>query len=260
MNQLAGRCGLASRYSSITHPAIANDVGALTGDPHGLVHNSCAPCTTTAASLLSQVQSWRAFVGGMPTPCRKLAAPRSGYSRLSNPPTYLDGPRVPAVRPAARHDLQGSLQRMLAANTLPAFSLVVPDGCADTSFNKHCGGTLKRARVRRPRRPVAAQLDAARSRSSPAYQSGSTVIFVTWNQAVPAKPLGAGCTAPNALPEACQVPLLVISPYVKSRHERAAPLQPLQPAQGDREAARGAPLLGHAGDVRAGNLVGAFGL
>ena len=259
INQLAGQCGLASRYSSITHPAIANDVGALAGDPHGLVHNACAPCTTTAASLLSQVHSWRAFVGGMPGPCRKLAAPASGYSRLSNPPSYF------TVRGCRRFDLplgtttKGSLQRTLAANALPAFSLIVPDGCADTSFNKHCGGTPKRAAfVARGDLWLRSWLRAITS--STAYQSGSTVIFVTWNQAVPAKPLGAGCTAPNALPEACHVPLLVISPYVKAgmnvptRFSHYSLLKATEKLLGARS------LLGHAGDARAGDLVGAFGL
>lgn len=258
INQLAGQCGLASAYSSITHPAIANDVGALAGDPHGLVHNTCAPCTTTAPSLLSQVPSWRAFVGGMPAPCRKLAAPKSSYSRLSNPPTYL------TVRGCPRFDLplgstaSGSLQRMLAENTLPAFSLIVPDGCHNTSFDKHCGGQIKRAAflargdfwLRDWMRAIT---------SSIAYRSGSTVIFVTWNQGVPAKPLGAACTGP-ALPVTCHVPLLVISPYVKAgldvptRFSHYSLLKATEKLLGARS------LLGHAGDARAGNLAGAFGL
>jgi hypothetical protein len=255
INELAGRCGLATRYTSITHPAIANDVGALAGDPHGLVHNSCAPCTTTAASLLSQVPSWRAFVGGMPTPCRKLAG--SAYSRLSNPPTYL------TVRGCPRLDLplgtpaKGSLQRMLAANTLPAFSLVVPDACHDTSFNKHCGGPVKRATfVARGDLWLRSWIGAITK--TPAYRSGSTVIFVTWNQAVPAKPLGSPCTSPG-LHSACQVPLLVISPYVKSRTV-ALRFSHYSLLKATEQLLGAHSLLGHAGDARAGNLAGAFGL
>jgi phosphatidylinositol-3-phosphatase len=258
INQLAGQCGLASRYSSITHPAIANDVGALAGDPHRLVHNACSPCTTSAASLLSQVHSWRAFVGGMPGPCRKLAAPRNGYSRLSNPPTYF------TVRGCRRFDVplgspaNGNLQRTLAANVLPAFSLVVPDSCEDTGFDKHCGGTAKRAAfVARGDLWLRGWMRAITS--SVAYRSGSTVIFVTWNQAVPAKALGEACTAP-ALPAACHVPLLVISPYVRTgmnvptRFSHYSLLKATEKLLGARS------LLGHAGDARAGDLVGAFGL
>jgi phosphatidylinositol-3-phosphatase len=255
INQLAARCGLATRYSSITHPAIANDVGVLTGDPHGLVHNSCSPCTTTAASLLSQVPSWRAFVGGMPTPCRKLSG--ATYSRLSNPPSYLTLRGCPRLDVPLGTPTNGSLQRMLAANTLPAFSLVVPDGCHDTSFNKHCGGPVKRAAfVARGDLWLHSWIDAITK--APAYRSGSTVIFVTWNQAVPAKPLGAACTAP-ALTPVCQVPLLVISPYVKSkvvalRFSHYSLLKATEKLLGAHT------LLGHAGDARAGNLAGAFGL
>ena len=87
--------------------------------------------------------------------------------------------------------------------------------------------------------------------SSPAYRSGSTVIFVTWNQAVPAKALGQACTAP-ALPAACHVPLLVISPYVRTgmnvptRFSHYSLLKATEKLLGARS------LLGHAGDARAG--------
>jgi hypothetical protein len=258
INQLAGECGLATRYSTITHPAIANDVAALTGDPHGLVHNACAPCTTTAPSLLSQVPSWRAFIGGMPAPCSKLAAPKSGYSRLSNPPSYL------TVRGCPRFDLPlgspatGSLQRMQAANTLPAFSLIVPDGCHDTSFDKHCGGQVKRSTFL-ARGDIWLRGWIHAITTSRSYLTGSTVIFITWNQAVPAKQLGAPCTAP-ALVESCHVPLIVISPYVKAGLNVTARLSHYSLLKATEKLLGARSLLGHAGDARAGNLVGAFGL
>jgi phosphatidylinositol-3-phosphatase len=259
MNQVASQCGLATGYSSITHPAIANDVGVLAGDPHGLVHNACAPCTTTASSLLSQVKSWRAFIGGMPTPCRKDDAGLKAYSRLSNPPTYL------TARGCQRFDLplgtlkSGSLQRMTAENTLPAFSLIVPDSCHDTGFDKRCAGPHKRSVfVARADGWLRAWVGALTS--SVAYRSGSMVIFVTWNQATPAKALGEGCTDPAALPADCHVPLIVISPYVPAGRSVSTRFSHYSLLKAT-ERLLGAPhLLGHAGDRRAGNLVGAFGL
>ncbi len=258
VNELAGECGLASAYSSITHPAIANDVGALTGDPHGLVHNACAPCTTTAPSLLGQVPSWRAFVGGMPTPCRKLDAGLRAYSRLANPPTYL------TARGCQRFDLplgtihSGSLQRMLAANTMPAFSMIMPDSCHDTGFDKHCGGTAKRG-VYIARGDLWLRGWIGALTSSLAYKNGSMVIFVTWNQGTPAKDLGQACTAP-ALAADCHVPLLVVSPYVKHGLTVGARFSHYSLLKATEKLLGAHSLLGHAADPGAGNLAGAFGL
>ena len=256
INQLAGQCGLATAYSTITHPAIANDVGALAGDPHGLVHNACSPCIAPGASLLTQVPSWRAFIGGMPTPCRKFAA--TGYSRLSNPPTYL------TVRGCPRNDLplgtptSGRLTQLLTANTLPAFTMIVPDGCHDTGFDKHCGGVKKRGAFiargdtwLRTWIPVLA--------SSLAYRSGSTVIFITWNQGTPAKPLHIACT--TGVPKnACRVPLLVISPYVKAGINVTTRLSHYSLLRATEKLLGINTQLGNAGRPAAGNLVQAFGL
>lgn len=256
-NSLAAQCGSATRYSSITHPAIANDVGALAGDPHGLVHNACAPCTTSARSLLSEV-SWRAFVGGMPTPCRRLDAGLKAYSRLNNPPTYFD------ARACRRYDLplgtltSGSLHRMLAANTMPAFALVAPDNCHNSGFDKHCGAAKRSVFVARADVWLRGWIGALTS--SVAYRSGSMVIFVTWNQATPAKALGEGCTNPAALPSDCHVPLLVISPHVPRRRQVSTRFSHYSLLRATEQLLHAHHLLGHSADKRAGDLVKAFGL
>jgi phosphatidylinositol-3-phosphatase len=260
INQLAGQCGIATNYTTITHPAIANDVGALAGDPHGLVHNACAPCTTTAASLLSQVPSWRAFIGGMPTPCSKLAASKSGYSRLSNPPTYL------TVRGCPRFDLPlgtatgGGLAQLLAKNSLPAFTMIVPDACHDTGFDKHCGGAVKRG-VFIARGDLWLRKWMHTLTSSLAYRSGSTVIFITWNQGTPATPLHVACpTASIRTPGACQVPLLVVSPYVRGSTTVTARLSHYSLLRATEKLLGARTQLGNAGVASAGDLVRAFGL
>jgi phosphatidylinositol-3-phosphatase len=256
VNQLAGQCGLATAYSTITHPAIANDVAALAGDPHGLVHNACSPCIAPGASLLTQAPSWGAFIGGMPTPCRKFAA--KGYSRLSNPPTYL------TVRGCPRNDLalgtptSGRLAQRLSANTLPAFTMIVPDACHDTGFDKHCGGTTKRG-VFIARGDLWLRGWMHTLTSSLAYRSGSTVIFVTWNQGTPAKPLHIACT--TGVPKnACRVPLLVISPYVKAGINVTTRLSHYSLLRATEKLLGINTQLGNAGRPAAGNLVQAFGL
>lgn len=258
MNQLAEACGLAPAYTAITHPAIANDVGVLAGDPHGLVHNSCGTaCTTTAPSLLSQVSSWRAFIGGMPGACRKLAAPRTNYSRLSNPPTYVSAPGCAKFDLPLGTPKQGPLQRAIARNALPAFTLIVPDGCHDTGFDKHCGGKLKRAAFL-ARADLWLQGWISALTNSPAYRSGSTVIFLTWNQGAPAKPLHIDCTAGRAR-GTCQVPLLIVSPYVRPGSQTATRLSHYS-LLGATERLLGVPLLDHAAGASGVTLLRAFGL
>ncbi len=257
MNELAQDCGLATRYTTITHPAIANDVGVLAGDPHGLVHNACdTACTTTAPTLLSQVR-WRAFIGGMPGPCRKLEATRAHYSRLSNPPTYV------TPRGCGKFDLPlgtpvgGPLQRIVARNTLPAFTLIVPDGCHDSGFSKGCPGKHKRsAFLLTADGWLETWIDALTK--SPAYRSGSTVIFVTWNQGAPAKPLRIDCPA-RAAAGSCQVPLIVVSPFVKPGTRVSARLSHYS-LLGATERMLGVPRLGRAAGPSGQTLLRAFGL
>jgi hypothetical protein len=256
INQLAGQCGLATAYSTITHPAIANDVGVLAGDPHGLVHNACTPCTVPGASLLTQVPSWRAFIGGMPTPCRKFAA--TGYSRLSNPPSYLSSPGCPRFDLPLGTPTSGRLARLLTANTMPAFTMIVPDGCHDTGFDKHCGGVKKRgAFIARGDTWLRTWIPVLTS--SLAYQSGSTVIFITWNQGTPAKPLHVACTTGTPR-NACRVPLLVISPYVRAGINVATRFSHYSLLRATEKLLGIHTQLGNAGRPAAGSLVQAFGL
>ena len=255
VNQLAGQCGLATAYSTITHPAIANDVGVLAGDPHGLVHNACSPCIAPGASLLTQVPSWRAFIGGMPTPCRKLAA--KGYSRLSNPPTYLTAPGCPRNDLPLGTETSGRLAQLLTANTLPAFTMIVPDACHDTGFDKQCGATKRGVFIARGDLWLRGWMHTLTS--SLAYRSGSTVIFVTWNQGTPAKPLHIACT--TGVPRnACRVPLLVISPYVKAGINVTTRLSHYSLLRATEKLLGIKSQLGNAGRPAAGDLVQAFGL
>jgi hypothetical protein len=258
INQLAQACGLATRYTAITHPAIANDVGVLAGDTHGLVHNSCGTaCTTTAPSLLSQVRSWRAFIGGMPGACRKLEAVQADYSRLSNPPTYVTPPRCAKFDLPLGTPKQGPLERVIAQNALPAFTLIVPGGCQNSGFDKHCTGKKKRsAFLARADLWLRSWINVLTK--SPAYKSGSTVVFVTWNQGAPAKPLRIDCTT-RAAGGTCQVPLIVVSPYVKPGTAVPTRLSHYS-LLGATERLLGVPRLGHAAGPSGQSLLRAFGL
>jgi hypothetical protein len=179
------------------------------------------------------------------------------YSRLSNPPTYVTPPGC------AKYDLplgtpkQGPLQRALAQNALPAFTLIVPSGCQDTGFDKHCGGKLKRAAFL-ARADLWLQGWISALTSSPAYKSGSTVIFVTWNQGAPAKPLRIACTSSPAR-GACQVPLIVVSPHVRPGSGTAARLSHYS-LLGATETLLGVPRLGNAAGPSGQALLRAFGL
>ena len=152
---------------------------------------------------------------------------------------------------------QGPLQRIIAHNTLPAFALITPDGCHDTGFNKHCTGKLKRA-VFLARADLWLRGWIEALTKSPAYRSASTVIFVTWNQGAPATPLGIDCTARPAA-GSCQVPLIVVSPYVNPGTRVPARLSHYS-LLGATERLLGVPRLGHAAGPSGQTLLRAFGL
>ena len=258
INQLAGQCGLASAYSTITHPAIANDVGVLAGDPHGLVHNACSPCIVPGASLLTQVPSWRAFIGGMPTPCRKLAAAER-YSRLSNPPSYLTVPGCPRFDLPLGTPTGGRLAQLLTANTMPAFTMIVPDGCHDTGFDKHCGGVKKRGAFIARGDTVAARLDPGAHLIArlPVGLDGDLHHLEPGHAGQAARTSPAPPGRPR---NACRVPLLVISPYVKAGINVATRFSHYSLLRATEKLLGIKTQLGNAGRPAAGNLVQAFGL
>ena len=92
LNSLASECGLATNYHNLTHPSLPNYVGATSGltlsqlSPFSGDCNPSSRCSTSAASIFSQGETWKAYEESMPSNCDKS---NSGeYAVRHNPPPY----------------------------------------------------------------------------------------------------------------------------------------------------------------------------
>jgi hypothetical protein len=174
-NALAAACGLATNYHSITHPSLPNYVAATSGSTQGITDDgppSSHPLDV--ASIYSQVKAagktWRDYAETAASPCPLID--NSNYAVKHDPAAYYTGIRsdcavwdVPMGTPAG-----GNFLNDLTAGTLPAFSFVVPDLCSDThSCSIETGDAWLGAWF-------------AKILASPAYLTGRTVIFLTWDE------------------------------------------------------------------------------
>jgi hypothetical protein len=203
ISSIAARCGVATNYHNVTHPSLPNYLAATSGDTHG-VTSDCQPsrCAQSGPSIFSQLDSahltWRSYVESMPSPCDQHNA--SPYATKHNPAAYYTA----LSAECAKHDvpLEAStvgLAHDLAHNTLPAFSLIVPNDCDDMhSCSPAAGDTWLAHWV--------PQIAATTS-----YLSGQTVIFITWDEGdVHTAVAGENCSA-NPNDPSCHVATLVVS-------------------------------------------------
>jgi len=185
---LAHRCGTATRYSSVGSPSLANYIGATSGGTQG-IHDDADPAshTLTVDNLFRQVRASgrhaASYQEAMPGACS--LSPKGDYAVKHNPAAYYTG-SVPEPngggqdRTACQADdvalgtpTSRALAQALDGDTLPAFSFITPDLCHDTH---DCGvGTGATWLAGWLPRLVA----------SPAYRSGTTAIFVAWDEYTP---------------------------------------------------------------------------
>jgi hypothetical protein len=187
-NQLAAACGLATNYSGVTHPSLPNYIAATSGGTHGITDDDGPDShQLDAMSLFEQVPSWKTYAESMPENCRLTNAypyvvkhnPAAYYTRLRSGCATND---VPMGGTSG-----GALAGDLAAGTLPAFSLIVPDNCNDT----HDCSVLTGDRW--------LQTWVGQIVAGPDYRAGRTVIFLTWDE--------------DDYSQSNQIPMIVVSPY-----------------------------------------------
>ena len=205
INSLATSCGLATNFHNTTHFSLPNYIAAVTGlalDDVLKFDLDCNPggtCLTPAASIFTQVQSWKAYMESMTTNCQPTGF--FGYSVRHNPPPYLS-----SLTDCALFDVPyPQLQVDLDANQLPAFSFITPNSVNDM----HDGAD-----------PIAIQhgdawlqAELPKILNSTAYQGGRTLIFVTFDEGEfgPGFSIGEDC-AKNTTDESCHIATIVISP------------------------------------------------
>ncbi|HUZ83780.1 MAG TPA: alkaline phosphatase family protein [Gaiellales bacterium] len=217
VNALASQCGLATGYYAVTRPGPPNAVAALSGGTQGITRNNCAPCTTSAISLLNQVGgSWGVYAQSMPGACSR--ATTALYSPLSNPAAFFSSANCAAHDVPLGTPTSGALASALTAGTLPRFAILVPNACTSGSVRKTPACPQKQIYAI-ARSDSWLQTWMRRIVASPDYQSGGTVVLITWDQgSPPSKHQAGGKLVGEACPQTrsaqCHVATLVVSPYV----------------------------------------------
>ena len=194
ISSLAAQCAVATNYHNISHPSLPNYIAMTSGrSGSGLPSTDCPGfCAVSGPSIFSQTSSWGVFAESMPGACvRHDARPYVAH--------HTAAPYYSSLTTCASHDVP--LTALNLAH-LPAFSLIVPNiandmhensssvAAGDSWLRTHLGAIL----------------------SSPVYQSGSTVVFVTWDEG--GLPHATNNCATNTSDNGCHVALLVMSPFV----------------------------------------------
>jgi phosphatidylinositol-3-phosphatase len=206
INTLAGQCGLATNYHNISHPSLPNYIAATSGIKPLLLtkfDTDCKPsvtCSTSAPSIFGQLK-WKAYEESMPSNC---LATNSGYYYVRhNPPPYYS-----SLSTCSTDDVPYTqLSHDLSAGNLPAFSFVTPNAIDDMH-----NGTI-------------AQGDSWLAKNVPAilkssaYQSGSLVVFITWDEGSGGK---TNDCATNTTDQGCHVATIAISPSTVAGTQSAA--------------------------------------
>jgi hypothetical protein len=231
INALAAQCGLATNYHNISHPSLPNYIAATSGLGYAQLRRftpDCNPvprCSTTARSIFAQGETWRAYEQSMPATCHRTDS--GEYAVRHNPPPYYT-----TLTGCSKFDVPyPRLQADLAGGRLPAFAFLTPNLINDMHDGTIADGNRFLARI------VPAIL------ASPQYRSGSTVIFITWDE-------GAGGSAVrcavNTADAGCHVATIVISPSTRPG-TRSARLFNHYSLLGTAEQLLGLPRLGRAG-------------
>jgi phospholipase C len=173
---LAKACGYAANMHAETYPSLPNYLAMTSGAvPSAVAGRDCQPsgtCQATAPTIFDQAAgSWRVYAESMPSNCSRKNTADGLYVPRHTAAPYFTGLADACLNrqlPLGT-TTSGAFTSDLKAGTLPEFSLVVPN----TTNDAH-GGCLSCA-------------DAWLARwipqivASPAYQDGSTAIFVTYD-------------------------------------------------------------------------------
>jgi hypothetical protein len=251
-NQLAGECGLATNFHNAAHWSRPNYMALTSGEAF-----PADPCSGTCSSSFPSIfslASSRAYMEGMTSNCQKTSG--DGYQRGHNPPTYYGDTQssCPTISVPLGTTDAGNLHDGLANDTLPQFAFVVPSGCHDFAGEPvaGCPGGFAASDAW-----LAGWVDEIAA--SPAYQSGSTVVFVTFDEGSGGGHAGQDCST-NTSDPSCHIATLVISPFVPSGTRASALFNHYSVLRTTEELLGISPLLGHAGDAQTRSMRAAFGL
>ena len=203
INSIATKCGLATNYHNVTHPSLPNYIAATSAVGYPTLARfltDCSPagaCVTSAPSIFGEGETWRSYEESMPSNCDKTSV--GNYAVRHNPAAYYT-----TLKGCAKFDVPFSkLKGDLSNNRLPAFSFITPN-LIDDMHNGTIGDGDKWLSVNLP--------TILNSRE---YRSGSTVVFITWDEGEGGAGIGTKC-AINTTDVGCRVAAIVISPSTKA--------------------------------------------
>jgi phosphatidylinositol-3-phosphatase len=225
INGLATTYGLATNYFAVSHPSLPNYIAATSGATQGIADDD-GPSShgLNAPSIFSQLPGGksRSLQEGMPANCSHSDS--GEYVVRHNPYAYFAN----IGSGCSSYDVPFASVPDLSA----AFTFVTPNSIDDMHDGTISDGDNFLKRYVPP------------LQASPQYQSGNTVIFITWDE--DGGPC-SGCTN--------RVPLIVISPY--TNHARDATPYSHYSLLRTSEELLGLSLLGNA--ASANSMLGKFG-
>ena len=160
-NTLASECGVATNFFAETHPSLPNYIAMTSGSTQGITDNA-APSSHPLAvpSIFSQVASWRSLQESMPSNCALTDS--YPYAVRHNPAAYYTDIRTAC----ASFDVPlGSTPDISAA-----YTFVTPNLCNDMHDCSVSTGDSWLSTF------------LPKILGSSAYTSGSTAIFITWDE------------------------------------------------------------------------------
>ena len=186
INALAGKCGLATSFYAETHPSLPNYIAMTSGSTQGITDDDDpAAHPLDVSSIFSQVggDGWRSLEESMPSNCYLS---NSGlYGVRHNPAAYYTSIRADC----AKNDVPLGSAPDLSAR----FTFVTPNLCHDM----HSCPTQSDPVTEVKTGDAWLSSFLPQVLDSPEYASGSTAIFITWDE-------GTGTNQ--------QIPTLVVSP------------------------------------------------
>jgi uncharacterized protein YukE len=257
-NSLASTCGLASNYYAVAHNSHRDYIAATGGEIRPPIGDeSTTGYDATAPSIFGQGESWRGYMESMPGNCAPRDLNGEYYEHGHNPPLYYGAlsATCPLFDIPMGDGASGRFVSDLHGAALPAFSFITPNGCND--MHRLCGASNVNGMIAHGDAWLESWLKMISATSD--YQSGNTVIFVTFDEGeVTTNPsnLEEDCLA--TLSETCHVVTLVISPYLHGMSVNTffSHFSLLKTA----EQMLGLPLLGHAADPSTASMRPGFGL
>jgi phospholipase C len=218
-NTLARTCGVATSMWGATHSSAANYLAVSAGQyPSSSVYGcNYAACASNETTIYQQLDSagraWKAYEEAMPSACDKSSS--GSYKIGHNPPIFATGIStseckardVPVASLTAK---SGAFWNDLHARRLRAVSWITPDTSNDGEAS--CGGSCALSLADSWLQNFVSLVAA-----SPAYRSGHTAIFVTYDEGTgPDSKIAENCADRSAdlagSQPSCHVPFFVIYP------------------------------------------------